>query len=704
MKNFWKILFLLFVLSFNLFAQDTLLTKKLEVDSKTLDSLVPSMKLNNNLYRSQSEAIDSVEAIVDSQEVKFYEGVDLYNRQRYLDALNIFQEVNSIPVDENRFYTASSLMLIKTYLKLGEINKCITLGEKFESDFEGSKYYDDVKYTLGEAYFRQSKYKDALLSYFGALESSDDKRLENLSKQVIDKIIDLFITTAELGEIKEQLSGSESEILVTLKLAEKYYSEGNKKLADREMRSIWWDVRGSRYKEDYLKVSEQSKSPYAQRVYIGVILPLSGSMEDIGKDMLNGIRYSLHQFRMTSNIDIAAIVMDNRGDAIRTIKQLEYLINNPKVVAVFGPISSENAIPMVALANNEKIPVITPTATNSNLTELGPYTFQSNVDIRNLGRFIAIYCIKTSAKTVATLSPADSYGKEITDAFCETIDELGGRVITQQWYNNEPVDLKFQFNNIRREGLKLAREQLNAKVEAMKDSMLNIVNSDSSIWHTDTLYFFASDSIYELFTPNGIIDMSLKEALIYTGLMKPEEFVIPDKEDSPEFAIKSIDALFLPSHASDVKYIIPQLAFYNIETHLLGNANWGDLPLLNRNSQLLDDLKFVSDYFIDSESEGYKKFESQYYRMTGKKPGRFDLYGYDTMNALLSAFENGEISRESIRRNLNNMPTYYGICRNISFKGNRPGVNSCAFILFYKNRKIHFLALVENDELLIIGE
>jgi len=48
------------------------------------------------------------------------------------------------------------------------------------------------------------------------------------------------------------------------------------------------------------------------------------------------------------------------------------------------------------------------------------------------------------------------------------------------------------------------------------------------------------------------------------------------------------------------------------------------------------------------------------------------------------------------------MPTYHGICRNISFKGNRSRVNSCAFILSFDNGLIRPVAIIENGVLVSV--
>jgi len=84
----------------------------------------------------------------------------------------------------------------------------------------------------------------------------------------------------------------------------------------------------------------------------------------------------------------------------------------------------------------------------------------------------------------------------------------------------------------------------------------------------------------------------------------------------------------------------------------------------------------------------------------GSEPGRIELYGFDTMNALLSVVKDTPANRESIRRGLLEMPVYRGICRNISFQGNRPRVNSCAYILGYEREKVRPVAVIENGNLI----
>ena len=645
--------------------------------------------------------MDTIAIVQNIQPATFQAGIELYNLERYWDALKVFQELHDISRRENRFYTVSTLMLIKTYLRLGDIDNSLRLGKQFTERYRSSAYYDDVLYTIAEAHYRKGDYQQAIRYYLEVIKEAQDQRLRRKSQQTIEIITEIFLTSEDLLMLRQDLPDYFDRTFLSLKLAEKYHREGDNRLANREMRQVRPVISGSYLQREFEQTSSYLQSSPAMDVFIGVILPLTGPRAEIGKQLLNGLRHAIYRYRKSSNLSVSAIVLDNHCDPVKSIKQIEYLVKNPRVVAIFGPVTSENAIPMAALANREKIPMITPTATHSELSDLGPYVFQANLDYTNLGRFLGMYSrTGLGIETVATLSPADPYGKEVTDAFCGAIDEKGGSVATQQWYINAPQELKHQFSSIRKIGLEMMREQRDSKKRRMYAHLKELVKTDST-WHSDSLYLLVRPDDAQLFSGDSVIHLTPEEALIYTGLMDSSEFQIPRK-DSLEFKISSIHGLMLPSRFEDVKLIAPQIAYYNLNTTVLGSANWMDLGILRKHRSYLDSLTMVTDYYIDEGSPRYKQFVQEYAARYGYLPSRFDFYGYDTMAALLGVLRSEQTSRDAIHKGLQNMPIYHGICRNISFRGNRPRVNSCAFILSFVEDEIRQVARIENGNLIVL--
>ncbi|MFH2026501.1 MAG: ABC transporter substrate-binding protein, partial [bacterium] len=347
---------------------------------------------------------------VDSLKLIFREGVRYYNQERYWDALNVFEKFNAIPESENHLLSASGLLLIKTYLRLGDLDLAIQMGREFVLIHKTSRYLDDAEYALAEAYLIKGMYSESIFHYLNVMQSTNQERLRFMSKQTLETIVDLFISTEQLVTIIENNHEDFHKIFLTLKLAEKYHLDGDTRQAEKELRVIKGMIKGPYFNNEFVRTSERLKNRAQEKVYIGIILPLTGPMAPIGNNILNGVRYAIHQFRANSDKDITAIAMDNRGEVVESIKKVEYLCNNPKVRAIFGPVTSENTIAVAAVANQRKVPQISPTATSSEISSLGPYIFQANVDFENLGRFLGKYSNSISkVMTVASISPADEF-------------------------------------------------------------------------------------------------------------------------------------------------------------------------------------------------------------------------------------------------------------------------------------------------------
>jgi len=627
------------------------------------------------------------------------QGIAHYNAEKYWDARQIFQTINARPQAENPFLTTSALMLVKTNYHLGEAETSESLARKFLKDYPDSKYAGEVKKTLAEVLLSQGKYQEALLVYLSLLEICTDQELLNSCEDYLDKLLDFYLSSAEIRTLQATCANDFCRQYLTIKLAEKLHNEGDTKQALTELNLLPGRLDNKYLRDQFQIVEQQLKKPAVSRKYIGVILPLTGANANVGQKILKGLKYAIDDFRKNSGINVVALVLDNRGDGYQSIRQAEFLAKNPRVLAIFGPVLTENAALVAVIANQYHIPMLTPTASGSQLTALGPYIFQANVDYENLGHFLGMYSARVGrVKTVASVSSADEFGKEFTDAYCRAIDEYGGQVVSQQWYQGEPADLKYQVDNIRLTAIDRFVAHFDEKYNLAKNQLVNLARTDPR-FRNDTLRIAVGDQQCLIFKPDTTYRLSIPETLIMTGLMQATDFEIP-KRDTTTFPHGLVDGFLLPARANDASLIVPQLVYYDIRGKLYGSANWNDPDLLKKNRDILQELRFISDYYIDTDSRRYKTVAADFLKKMGSEPGRIELYGFDTMNALLSVVKDTPANRESIRRGLLEMPVYRGICRNISFQGNRPRVNSCAYILGYEREKVRPVAVIENGNLI----
>ncbi len=623
------------------------------------------------------------------------EGIACYNAEKYWDAQNIFKTINAIPQAENPYLTTSTLMLIKTAYRLGEAEKSVALAYDFLRNYPWSKYVKEVKLTLAEALLSLGNYQEALRIYLDLLKNYSDGEIQSQCEDVLNKLIDFYLETEAVKALRDSTSDNFSRQYLTIKLAEKYHAEGRTDFAEAELKQLPARLENKYLRDQLQKVEIQLKKPPVVRKYIGVILPLSGSNSSSGREILNGVKYAIANYRKNNSEDIVALVFDNRSDGVLSLKQAEFLARSPRVLAIFGPLLTENAILVAVIANQYHIPMITPTASGSQLASLGPYVFQANVDYENLGRFLGMYGAKVKGlRTVATIAPADEFGKELTDAFCRAIDESGGQVISQQWYRGEPTDLQYQINNLKLTAIDHAINHFESRFNLAKKQLVELV-STNPLYFNDSLRMVVGDKYCFVFKRDTTYRLSIQDALIMTGLMKSTDFETPDP-DTITFPPGIVDGFLIPARADDARLIVPQLVYYDIRANIFGSANWNEPELLRKNQTVLRNLYFISDYYIETESQNYRRMANDFKKNFGKEPGRMELYGYDTMNALLAVFKNGAHTRESVRQGLLEMPVYRGLCRNISFQGNRPRINSCAFILGFEQNKIQPVAIIEN--------
>ncbi len=696
-----KILFSAIVWSLSVvFAQQSISGDQIALDS--LQSDISAMDSARNYAVGLDTAYLKSVQQVDSQKVAFMNGISLFNSKKYYDALDVFEALKEIPDYQNRYLAATDMMVIKTYLRLGNYEQAIRNGYVFEGKFSDSSYLDDVKFSIAEAHMAKGRYSNALLYFMSAMENSDSDKLIERCRNSIDIIVDIFMSLEELQNLNHEVNKALFNFILSLKIIEKNHLNGNESVARQALNRLQNETSNSFFQTEYKRTVDKINSSASGQNYIGVILPLSGNKgyERIGQEILDGLRVAILRHNKYSKQNIAAIVMDNRGEMVESVKHAKYLAKNPRVFSIFGPVKSENVIAVATFANEKKIPMISPTATNSEITELGSYFFQASVNLKNLGEYLGKYCTAINDHTnVATISPSGEYGEKLTDSFSQSIDLNGGTITSQQWYSGEPEKLQIQMENIRRGGVKMATVKLERKIENRLDSLKALSLESGSRWNRDNCFLNVTDSVCRLYEHGRVREMSIKETLLYTGMMSKDDFQLPHA-DSLDHKITSIDGIFIPASSRDLKFIIPQLKYYNVTSNIYGTrSNLTHLEIINSNRSVAKYFYFISDYYINSSAQKYRDVISDYLSVTGEKPSRFGVYGFDTMAVLLKAYNQGQLTREIIKNWLLEMPIYYGLGRNISFTGNQPGSNSCAYVLTYDRGRMVPVARVEKGKI-----
>lgn len=116
--------------------------------------------------------------------------------------------------------------------------------------------------------------------------------------------------------------------------------------------------------------STLATSAFAQ-VKVGVIQGLSGppAIVDFGESYLQGIRLALKDHEQAGKTKIELVVYDDEANPQRAVSLAQRLIQNDKVPAVIGTVSSGNVLAMAPLFQKAGIPLIAGPAAVTSITQ-----------------------------------------------------------------------------------------------------------------------------------------------------------------------------------------------------------------------------------------------------------------------------------------------------------------------------------------------
>ena len=189
-------------------------------------------------------------------------------------------------------------------------------------------------------------------------------------------------------------------------------------------------------------------------IKIGVYADLSGQTSSFGQSTKNGILMAVDEINKAGGVNgrqITTIIEDDQGQPAQAATVVTKLINQDRVHAVLGEVASTNTLAAAPVAQNARIPMITPSSTNPKVTQVGDYIFRVCFTDNFQGAVMAKFAANTlNAKTAAVLGDVNSdYSKGMTQYFDEEFNRLGGRIITRQAYTQQDPDFKGQLTAIR---------------------------------------------------------------------------------------------------------------------------------------------------------------------------------------------------------------------------------------------------------------
>ncbi|MGG3940357.1 ABC transporter substrate-binding protein [Peribacillus psychrosaccharolyticus] len=203
--------------------------------------------------------------------------------------------------------------------------------------------------------------------------------------------------------------------------------------------------------------SEKSGGSDSDTIKIGANLELTGGVASYGQSVVEGMELAITELNK-EGIDgkkFKLIKYDNKSDAAEATGGATKLTSQDKVSVMVGAATSTNTLAQVQIANDRKIPLITPTGTNADITskdgKVNDYVFRTCFIDPFQGTVAANFAKDNlKAKTAAIYTDSSSdYSKGLAAAFKEAFTEGGGTIVKEESFVQKDTDFQATLTNIK---------------------------------------------------------------------------------------------------------------------------------------------------------------------------------------------------------------------------------------------------------------
>jgi len=194
-------------------------------------------------------------------------------------------------------------------------------------------------------------------------------------------------------------------------------------------------------------------------IVIGHVASLTGDTATFGVSSNEGLLLALDEINKAGILGgrkIKVITEDDRSLPDEAKTACEKLITRDSAIAIIGEIASSRSIAMAPVAQDNKIPMLSPGSTNPKVTEIGDYVFRACFIDPFQGTAVATFAMAPKPeglglKRFAILYPVNSdYGMGLREFFGNAVKKAGGEIVADEAYTEkQDVDFRGQLTKIK---------------------------------------------------------------------------------------------------------------------------------------------------------------------------------------------------------------------------------------------------------------
>ncbi|MGC9365708.1 MAG: ABC transporter substrate-binding protein [bacterium] len=301
------------------------------------------------------------------QSDELYElGMEQFREENYADAVIIFKELQRTYSEGERSYHLD-YMIALTYYRLEKVDEAKT---ELNNLINRHGIPQDIEISsirmLAQIDEEQQNYQQALHRYVKLYSMVEDPDYHITIREKVDDLSEKVNSNSIYDVYKSNLSSPLAAYLL-YQSSVSAFGEGNQSRAEE----IWKELTERFPNSEWARYQPPFTRSFDSRL-IGVLLPLEGEYGSYGQEVLNGIKLAI------KNSGYEIVVYDTEASVSRSRDLANQLIYDHGVIAIIGPLLSTTSLEVAKICNQAGVPMVNPTATQDEISQVGQYIFQLN--------------------------------------------------------------------------------------------------------------------------------------------------------------------------------------------------------------------------------------------------------------------------------------------------------------------------------------
>ncbi len=181
-------------------------------------------------------------------------------------------------------------------------------------------------------------------------------------------------------------------------------------------------------------------------IVLGAILGLSGENSSLGVETKEGMEMALEEINAAGGFKgrkVKILYEDTKLDPTLASEKIQKLIDRDRVLAVLGDAGSTPTLAAAAYAEKAKVPLISPSATNVEVTRNKKYVFRICFTDDKQGSAAAKFAREhlKAEKAAVIFVTGNKYSEGLQSIFTRDFEKLGGKIVARETFQAEETNV-----------------------------------------------------------------------------------------------------------------------------------------------------------------------------------------------------------------------------------------------------------------------